>query len=213
MWFSKHQLDNLRVAELRLDHEKPARLHQSLAQRELWCSSAKPERHQTLSIARSHARRLQGIPDITTALVSSAIAPAVLMTAIWSDPGIAPLVFALTLVIALGHAVVLGLPIFLMLWFRGSISVTACVMLGFAIGVVPAGLLTFPVSGVVLYANTSGDRAIVANGIDTAAIWVGSVKPLMYLGLLGAFGALVFWLVLMLVQDWKPRSAAPYQKR
>jgi hypothetical protein len=89
------------------------------------------------------------------------------------------------LVIALSHAVLLGLPIFAIFQSRGWIGITACVVLGFAIGAVPAGILTFPVSGFALYASAS-----------TAAIWVSHIKPLIYLGLLGALGGLVFWVVL-----------------
>jgi hypothetical protein len=218
MWRSKGQVDDLCVARRRQDHENPAGSCGSLAQKYLPRFVVKPGRPQIL---RGHARRLHGLSDITMAVVSSALAPAILMAAIWHDPGIAPMVFAFTLVIALSHAVVLGLPIFLILQFRGLTSITASVVVGFAIGVVPASLLTFPPSSFALCASASAGRAFAADVACTTAIWVGYVRSLIYLGLLGALGALVFWLVLMPEQNWKPRglqrtqrdSAAPYQMR
>ena len=108
------------------------------------------------------------------------------------------MVFAFTLVIALSHAVLLGLPPFLIFQSRGWIGITACVVLGFAIGAVPAGILTFPVSGFALYGSAwAGGTSTATNGLSTAAIWVSYIRPLIYLGLLGAFGALAFWVVLM----------------
>jgi hypothetical protein len=120
------------------------------------------------------------------------------MTAIWSDPRVAPLVFVFTLVIALSHAVLLGPPIFLIFQSHGWIGITACVVLGFAIGAVPTGILTFPVSGFVFHASAwAGGTPPNTNGLNTAAIWFSFIKPLMYLGLLGDFGGLGFWVVLM----------------
>jgi hypothetical protein len=129
-----------------------------------------------------------------TAFVFSALAPALLMTLIWNDPRIAPMVFAFTLVIALSHAVLLGLPLFLIFQSRGWMGIGTCVVLGFLIGAVPAGILTFPASAPAIYANAwAGDMP--TNALNTAAIWVGYMKPLMYLGPLGALGGIVFWAV------------------
>jgi hypothetical protein len=81
---------------------------------------------------------------------------------------------------------------------RGWIGITACVVLGFAIGAVPAGILTFPVAGFAPYASAwAGATLTATNGLSTAAIWFSYIKPLMYLGLLGALGGLIFWVALM----------------
>ena len=155
------------------------------------------ELHQFSLITRGHAWRLQRVSSTATAFIFSAMAPAALMTAIWSDPRVAPLVFVITLVTALSHAVLLGLPIFLIFQSRGWIGITACVVLGFAIGAVPGGILTFPVSGFIFHASAWATGApTTTNGLSTAAIWGSYIKPIMYLGLLGAFGGLVFWVVL-----------------
>jgi hypothetical protein len=172
MWCSKDQTDDFCAAPLQTRHETPA------------------------SPGRGPAWRLQGVFGTATAFALSAFAPAVLMTAIWSDPRVAPMVFEFTLVIALGHAILLGLPIFLICQSRGWMGITACVLLGFAIGAVPAGLLTFPVSGFALYTRAwAAGTPTATDALRTAAIWVSYIKALIYLGLLGAFGGLVFWCV------------------
>ena len=66
---------------------------------------------------------------------------------------------------------------------------------GFAIGAVPVGILTFPVSGFALFAGASVG-ATPTDGLSTASLWVSYVQPLMYFGLLGALGGIVFWAVL-----------------
>ena len=38
-----------------------------------------------------------------------------------------------------------------------------------------------------------GHTPTVTNGLGAAAIWADNLKPLMYLGLLGALGGLMFW--------------------
>jgi hypothetical protein len=195
MWCSKDQADDSCVAPLQIKPETQASLGQSKG---LGGSGVQPQLRQLPLMTWRDAGRLQSVFSTATAFVFSALAPAAVMTAIWSDPRVAPMVFVFTLVIALSHAVLLGLPIFSILQSRGWIGITACVVLGFAIGAVPAGILTFPVSGFARYASAwAGGTPTASNGLNTAAIWVSYIKPLMYLGLLGALGGLIFWVVLM----------------
>jgi hypothetical protein len=151
---------------LRRKRVSPASLGQSLP--------AKGDKQTQLA---RHAWPLQKVFGTATAFVFSSLAPALLMTAISSvasTPRFATMVFAFTLFVALGHAVLLGLPMFLIFQFRRWRGTwQRALLLGFAIGALPVGILTFSVS-----------------------IWVSYVKPLMYFGLLGAFGGLVFWAVL-----------------
>jgi hypothetical protein len=127
MWCSKDQMDDSSVAPLQIKRETPASLGQSIPPKGLGSSGAQPKRHQALLITRGHVWRLQRVSSTATAFVFSALAPDVLMTAIWSDPRVAPMVFVFTLVIALSHAVLLGLPIFLIFQSRGWTGITACV--------------------------------------------------------------------------------------
>ena len=197
MWCSKNQIGDSCVAPLRIRHETPASLGQSIPPKGLG-SGAQPQLHQALLTTWGRAWRLQKVSSIAAAFVFSALAPAVLMTAIWSDPRVAPMVFVFTLVAALSHAVLLALPIFLIFLSRGWIGVTACVVLGFAIGAVPVGILTFPGSGFAPYVSAwASGTSTATNGLSTAAMWVNYIKPPIYLGPLGALGGLIFWVVLM----------------
>ena len=141
--------------------------------------------------------RPQDVAGIAMALVASGFAPALLMTAIWYDPRIALTVFSCTLAVALGHAVLLGLPIFLIFQSRGWGSAAASVVLGFAIGAVPAGILSFPVSGFAHFASAwAGGTPTLTLVPSTAALCVDYILPLIYFGLLGALGGIAFWAVL-----------------
>ena len=58
---------------------------------------------------------------------------------------------------ALGHAVLLGLPLFLVFRLKGWVNVMSCVALGFAVGAVPAGVLTWPMEHPELHTSASVD--------------------------------------------------------
>jgi len=122
------------------------------------------------------------------AFVFSGLAPAVLMALIWHETSFSPLVFALTFLVASVHAIGVGLPLFLICQLRGWINFVSCVVLGAFIGILPIGILAYPTSEIV---------GAWTNGVlITAAIWADYIKPLIYFGLLGAWGGFVFWAVL-----------------
>jgi hypothetical protein len=110
------------------------------------------------------------------------------MAALWYTAKIAPTAFAFTFAIALGHAVLFGLPLFLVFRSKGWVNVMTCVVFGFFVGAVPAGALTWPMQHLKLLTIASVDGVpTIINGAITAARWVRYVKPLIYFG---AFGAL-----------------------
>jgi hypothetical protein len=78
--------------------------------------------------------RIQQIAGAATAFLFAGLAPTLVMAALWHMAKIAPIIFAFTFAIALGHAVLFGLPLFLVLRSRGWINVMSCVIFGFAIG-------------------------------------------------------------------------------
>jgi hypothetical protein len=109
-----------------------------------------------------------------------------------------PLAFIFTFAIALAHAVLFGLPLFLVFRSKGWINITTCVVFGFAVGAVPDGVLTWPMQHAGLYASRSVDGVpTIINGVITAAEWVSYVKPVIYCGSYGALGGLAFWAVLI----------------
>ena len=58
---------------------------------------------------------------------------------------------------ALGHAVLPGLPLVLVFRLKGWVNVMSCVALGFAVGAVPAGVLTWPMEHPELHTSASVD--------------------------------------------------------
>jgi hypothetical protein len=142
--------------------------------------------------------RIQQIAEVATALLFAGLAPALVMAALWYTAKISRTAFAFTFAIALGHAVLLGLPLFLVFRSKGWINVMTCVVVGFAVGAVPAGVLTWPMHHPELHPNASVDGVpTIINGVITAAGWVSYVKPLIYFGSFGALSGFAFWVALI----------------
>jgi hypothetical protein len=158
--------------------------------------------------------RIAQIVDAATAFLFACLAPALVMAALWHTMELAPLVFVITFVIALVHAFLLGLPLFLAFWLKGWINVTTCVASGFTVGAVPDSVVTWPLQHPGLYAGASVDGvpAIIDGGI-TAAGWFGYVEPLLCFGLLGALAGFAFWVVLLSFRPSGKDAAAPDRSR
>ena len=166
------------------------------------------------SAARLDRLRLEQIADAATALLFACLAPALVMAAVWHTIEVAPIAFIFTFVIALAHAVLLGLPLFLVFRSKGWINIMTCVVFGFAIGAVPDGVMTWPMQHPGLYAGASADGAPgIIDGVITAAGWVSYVEPLVYFGLLGALGGFAFWAVLTWLGNSGKTTAAVDRSR
>lgn len=148
--------------------------------------------------ARSDELRIQQIAGAATAFLFAGLAPALVAAALWHTAKIAPVIFAFTFAIALGHAALFGLPLFLVFRSKGWINVVSCIIFGFAIGAVPIGVLTWPTQhpGLHTLASVDGVPTII-NGIITVAGWVSYVKPLIYFGSFGTLGGFTFWVALI----------------
>ena len=135
--------------------------------------------------------QIQQAVGMFTALLFASLAPASVMAALWSAANIGRSAFVFTLGVAFGHAVLFGLPLFLVCWSKGWVNVATCAVAGFAIGAVPAGALSWPTQHPRFHAAPAM--------IDTVAGlsgWVRYAAPLMHFGLFGALGGFAFWLVL-----------------
>jgi len=142
--------------------------------------------------------RMEQIAGAATAFLFAGLVPALVMATLWHTAEIAPLAFVFTFAIALAHAVLFGLPIFLAFRSKGWINIMTCVVFGFAVGAVPDGALTWPMQHAVLYASRSVDGVpTIIDGVITAAGWVSYVKPVIYCGLFGALGGFAFWVALI----------------
>src|SRR5258708_29424354 len=88
--------------------------------------------------------RVQQVAGVATALLAAGLAPALVMAAFWHTAKVAPFAFTFTFAIALSHAVLLVLPLFLVFLPLGRINVVTCVVFGFAVIAAPVGVLTWP---------------------------------------------------------------------
>ncbi|MCA1454612.1 hypothetical protein I6F35_15485 [Bradyrhizobium sp. BRP22] len=201
MCSSRNQADALHSASLRTEREAPTDTASSLRSDQMISSSLRwksPHRNGLTGQTRRTALWVQRMASAALAFFASALAPALVMTAIWRDTRLAPMVFAFTLIIALSHAVLIGLSIFLVCLWRRRMDIGSCVFLGSLIGVVPAGILTFPAQHVEFHASAwHSSMPIVVNELLRSAISGSYIEPLAYCGLLGALGGFVFWTVLI----------------
>ena len=147
------------------------------------CPQAGQPRHATQRTVDEF--RIQRVASVAAAFLFAGLAPALVMAALWHAAKIASAVFAFTFAIAFYHAVFFGLPLFLVFRSKGWINVMSCVVSGFAVGALPAGVLTWPM------------QHPIVNGVIAAAGWVNYVKPLIYFGSFGALGGFAFWVALI----------------
>ena len=144
------------------------------------------------------------------AFLLSALAPALIVAGGSASLKILPLAFG----IALGHAIVPGVPV--ALWFRArQWKRLSAVLLGAAlIGAIPVGLFAWPINPATKSASVGGVTTII-DGVPTLAGWLNYLKLMGIFGGFGVVGGLVFWLTLrwsgVLTVD--PAGPAPRQRR
>jgi len=153
--------------------------------------------------------RVQQIAGVATALLAAGLAPALVMAAFWHTAKVALFAFTFTFAIALSHAVLLGLPLFLVFRPMGRINVVTCVVFGFAVGAAPAGVLTWPpLQHPEFHTSASVDGVLtIIDGINAAG-WVSYIGPLIYFGLFGALGGFAFWVALIWIGSFGKADAA-----
>lgn len=115
----------------------------------------------------------------------------------------------LTFIVALLHAVILGLPLFLALRARFSVGIVACALGGFgvgAIGIAILGLLGMFGNG--SYNASTGGVPTIVNGGPTLAGLLEYALSVGMMGLVGLAGGLTFWLAMRLSGQPPSRSNA-----
>jgi hypothetical protein len=95
--------------------------------------------------------------------------------------------------VALGHAVVLGLPAFVLLRWAGWTRWWVCLPAGFAIGALPFAVMFSPFTEAAGFSQV-GDKILVQGGVTTLAGWIAYLTGVAGLGILGMAGALAAWL-------------------
>ncbi len=126
-----------------------------------------------------------------TAFLLSALAPALIAAGLFASLKILPLAFG----IALGHAIVPGVPV--ALWFRAKQwkRPGSALLGGVFIGAIPVGLFAWPINTVTTSASVGGVTTIIG-GVPTLAGWLNYLQLMGMFGGFGAAGGLVFWLTL-----------------
>ncbi|WP_314950251.1 hypothetical protein [Bradyrhizobium cosmicum] len=95
--------------------------------------------------------------------------------------------------VAIAHAVLLGLPLFLLVRrMRSHVGIAACALGGFAVAAIPFGVLALVSMLGVQNAWTDGKPTVV-NGVPTLYFWIGYIRTIGLAGLLGLVGGLTFW--------------------
>jgi len=131
------------------------------------------------------------LASCVAAFLFAALIPAFILAGLTGSVGLAAIAFY----IALGHAILLGLPLFLILRSRQWINAISSTVGGFIVGVIPGGVLSWPLTPGGGSVSIRGVPTVV-DGIPTAAGWAQYLEILFYLGCFGAVAGFVFWLVL-----------------
>jgi hypothetical protein len=137
---------------------------------------------------------MQFIAGLTAALLLAALAPAAVVAALGQSVALLPLAFG----IALAHAVLLGLPLFLLLRWKRRVNAAWSIAGGFVVGMIPGAILTWPWRPGSGSSSSADGVPTVVDGVPTLAGWIAYGETLTILGAFGALGGLVFWLTLKL---------------
>jgi hypothetical protein len=134
------------------------------------------------------------IPACVAAFLFAGLVPALVVAWLGGSVRLLPFAFGLTL----GHAIVLGLPVFLFFRAKRWVNPFSSTGVGFVVGAVPGGVLTWPLRpGIRGSASIDGVLTQI-DGIPTVAGWLKYGEFLILLGAFGALAGLVFWLTLKL---------------
>lgn len=146
--------------------------------------------------ARCEASPIRQSASVATGLLFAGLAPAIVMAALW--PKVAPIAFVFTFATAFCHAVLLGLPLFLIFRPMSSINVAACIVFGLVIGTAPIRAIIWSTQYFELYAHAAV-RGVptVTSGMAIPAGWITYVRALVYFGCFRAIDGFAFWAALI----------------
>jgi hypothetical protein len=125
------------------------------------------------------------------AFLFAAIMPAIFVAMLGGSLQVVLIAFS----IALGHAVILGLPLALLFHAKRWINAISSIGAGFLVGILPAGIFTWPLLHGPDQASVDGVPTVV-DGMPTLAGWISYAQFLAFLGACGALAGLTFWLIL-----------------
>ncbi|HKY87317.1 MAG TPA: hypothetical protein VJL90_11200 [Pseudorhodoplanes sp.] len=143
---------------------------------------------------------VQYVASCVAAFLLAALAPAFAMAVL--SVQLAPITFY----ISLGHAVLLGLPLFFLFRERRWTSVFSSVAGGFVVGAIPIGFLAWPFWPGSGSSSSVNNVPLIINGMPTAAGWLSYFQNLIFFASFGALAGFVFWLVLKLSGSMAPEA-------
>lgn len=117
-----------------------------------------------------------------------------------------------TFVVALGHALILGLPLFFLLSRSNRVGIVSSALSGFLIGATPFGLVAL-YSLLTLESASTGGHPTVVNGAPTLAGWAEYFFAVGRLGLYGLAGGLTFWAAMQFSHDLTGSQEQTYARR
>jgi hypothetical protein len=144
--------------------------------------------------------RIQPIAAIAAAFLLAALIPTFIVGTLMQSLAVA----AVVLGIALGHAVVIGLPLFLILRRRGRVNVLTSIAAGFIAGTIPMGIFTWPFRPGSRSSSSFNNVPLIVDGMPTLAGWIAYIEGWIIPGSLGAIAGLACWLILKLSGNVTP---------
>ena len=130
------------------------------------------------------AKHGRGLPTVE-AFVIATIAPAAIFAATTTWIMIIPALYVTT-----AHTLVLGIPLFLFVRWKGRFNLASALIGGMAIGIVPIAIATWP---------------LWANGSPSHFEWLSYIQSACLFGAFGGFGGLAFWSWLWMRERRNPK--------
>jgi hypothetical protein len=134
------------------------------------------------------------------ALLLAAALPALVVSAASMEWG----VFAAITSVAVVHAIILGVPMYLLLRWKRWANVFTSTATGALVGCLPVGLLLWPAGQRWAGSSASaGGVSTMVNGVATRAGWENYLETVGVFALFGAASGFLYWLFL----SWRAREA------
>jgi hypothetical protein len=149
----------------------------------------------------------QRFAGCVAAFLFAALAAAALATAIFGSMDFLPYAFA----VAIGHAVLLGQPLFVMFYRKGWVNALSCIAAGLVIGAIPISFFAWPWNPGNRFSSWSNNVPKVIDGVPTMAGWLEYAELTGIFGLHGAIAGFVFWLVLRVTVAPKEAGEDPWR--